>query len=129
MCKRYIHLMPPLCSQLGTWPTTQACAQTGNRTSDLLVHRLVLNPLSHVSQGEMYSFFGIKFHEFGECIWLYGHNCKHIEQFHHPSSPNFFVVLLLIYDNYWSVLCSYCFAFIRISCVWNYYSFWAGFLS
>ena len=29
----------------------QALALTGNRTSDPLVHRLVLNPLSHTSQG------------------------------------------------------------------------------
>ena len=36
---------------LGTWPTTQACALTGNRTGHPLVHRLVLNPLSHTSQG------------------------------------------------------------------------------
>ena len=36
---------------LGTWPATEACALTGNRTSDPLVHRPVLNPLSHTSQG------------------------------------------------------------------------------
>ena len=36
---------------LGTWPATQACALTGNQTSDLLVLRPVLNPLSHTSQG------------------------------------------------------------------------------
>ena len=35
----------------GTWPTTQACALTGNRTGNPLVHRLALNPLSHTSQG------------------------------------------------------------------------------
>ena len=39
-----------------TWPTTQACALTRTRTSDLLVHRLVLNPLSHTGQDySMYS--------------------------------------------------------------------------
>ena len=37
----------------GTWPETQACALTGNQTSDPLVCRLVLNPLSHTSQGLM----------------------------------------------------------------------------
>ena len=38
---------------LTTWdqPTTQARALTGNWTSDPLVRRLVLNPLSHTSQG------------------------------------------------------------------------------
>ena len=36
---------------LGTGPTTQACALTGTGTGDLSFHRLVLNPLSHTSQG------------------------------------------------------------------------------
>ena len=36
---------------LGTWPATQACALTGNRTGNPLVCRPVLNPLSHSSQG------------------------------------------------------------------------------
>ena len=34
-----------------TWPTTQACALTGNWTSNLLVYRPALNPLRHTSQG------------------------------------------------------------------------------
>ena len=38
---------------LGTWPATQACALTGNGIGDPLVLSLVLNPLSHTSQGEM----------------------------------------------------------------------------
>ena len=38
------------CSLLGTWPATQACALTGNRTGDPLACRLALNPLSHTSQ-------------------------------------------------------------------------------
>ena len=37
--------------RLGTQPATQACAPTGNQTSDPLVHKPVLNPLSHTSQG------------------------------------------------------------------------------
>ena len=37
--------------QPGTWPSTQACALRGDGTGDLLVHRLVLSPLSHTSQG------------------------------------------------------------------------------
>ena len=35
---------------LGTWPATQACALTGNWTSDPLVCRPALNPRSHISQ-------------------------------------------------------------------------------
>ena len=45
--------MPPL----GTWPATQACALTGNQTSDLcLFRRPVPNPLSHTSQRLCYYF-------------------------------------------------------------------------
>ena len=36
MCERNINVWLPLARpQLGTWPTTQACALIGNRTSDL----------------------------------------------------------------------------------------------
>ena len=50
--ERKINVWLPLVhTLLGTWPTTQACALTGNRTSDPLVHRVALNPLSHTSQG------------------------------------------------------------------------------
>ena len=51
--ERSINVWLPLTHPLlGTWPTTQACALTGNQTSDPSVHRPVLNPLSHTSQGE-----------------------------------------------------------------------------
>ena len=43
--------LPLVCPPLGTWPTTQACALTGNWTSDPMVRRPTLNPLSHTSQG------------------------------------------------------------------------------
>ena len=49
--ERHISVCHPL---LGTWPATQACALTGNRTSDPLVCRPALNPLSHTSQGYNY---------------------------------------------------------------------------
>ena len=50
--ERNINVWLPLaCPLLGTWPATQACALTGNQTGDPLVRRLVLNPLSHTSQG------------------------------------------------------------------------------
>ena len=43
--------LPLMHPPLGTWPATQACALTGSRTGDPLVHRPVLSPLSHTSQG------------------------------------------------------------------------------
>ena len=42
--------LPVVCHLLGTWPITQVCALTGNRTSSSLVQRLALSPLSHTSQ-------------------------------------------------------------------------------
>ena len=42
---------------LETWPATQARALTGNQTSDPLVHRQELNPLSHTSQGKKQTIF------------------------------------------------------------------------
>ena len=41
------------CPLLETWPTIQACALSGNQTSDPLVHRPALNPPSHTSQGNI----------------------------------------------------------------------------
>ena len=50
--QRYITVsLPVLCPPLGSWPETQACAPTGNRTCGPLVHRLALSPQSHTSQG------------------------------------------------------------------------------
>ena len=56
--ERNINVWLPLaCPQLGIWPATQACALTGNQTSDPLVRRLALNPLSHTRQ-DSFQFFG-----------------------------------------------------------------------
>ena len=49
--ERNIDWLPLTCPQMGTRFATQTCALTGNRTSDLSVHRLTSNPLSHTSQG------------------------------------------------------------------------------
>ena len=45
--------LPLVHTLLGTWPATQACALTRNRTGDPLVHRPALNTLSHTSQGTL----------------------------------------------------------------------------
>ena len=59
------------CPPLGTWPATQACALTGNRISDPLVHRLALNPLSHTRQGSAFFLLGICEENF---LWV-SHQC------------------------------------------------------
>ena len=48
--------LPLVRPQPRTWPATQACALTGNRTSNLVVCKPALNPLSHTNQG-MFIFF------------------------------------------------------------------------
>ena len=51
--ERNINVWLPLAHPLlGTWPATQACALTRNRSDDPLVLRPTLNPLSHTSQGK-----------------------------------------------------------------------------
>ena len=49
------------CPLLGTRPTTQACALTGNRTGNPLVHRPAINPLSYTSQGNFYDTLKMNF--------------------------------------------------------------------
>ena len=44
--------LPFECPLLGTWLATQACALTGNRTSNPLICRPALNPLSCTSGGD-----------------------------------------------------------------------------
>ena len=53
MYERYIDRLPLIRPQLRARSATQVCALTGNRTSDLLVRKPVLNALSHTSQGPM----------------------------------------------------------------------------
>ena len=53
MCGSLLARSPP-----GTWPEPQARAlKTGNRNSNPLVGRLVLNPLNHTSQGSLRAFY------------------------------------------------------------------------
>ena len=61
--ERNINMWLPLAHPLlGTWPATQACALTGNLSSDPLVHRPVLNLLSYTCQGYLFIyFFSFKF--------------------------------------------------------------------
>ena len=50
--ERNINVWLPLAHPLlGSWPTTQVCALTGNRTGNPVVRRPALTPLSHTNQG------------------------------------------------------------------------------
>ena len=52
MRDRNIDWLPLVHPQTGIRPATQACAPTGNRTSNILGCRLALSPLSHAGQGQ-----------------------------------------------------------------------------
>ena len=53
--ERNINVWLPLtCPPLGTWPVTQACALTGKGTSNPLVRRPALSPLSHTSRAVLW---------------------------------------------------------------------------
>ena len=67
---------------LGTWPTTQACALIGNRTGNPLVHRPVLNPLSHTSQGSLFLFFIFVFSESVFFLLKYNVQGENLMNFH-----------------------------------------------
>ena len=72
MWQRYINGLPLAHPQPGTWPTTQACALTGNRTCHLSVCRAVLSPPSHTSQGKTQVFFMVELISFplnGVALW------------------------------------------------------------
>ena len=71
MCEKYLNWLSLAFHQPGAWPATQACALTGNQTGDLLVHRLVLNPLSHTSQGS-----GFRKHSKNQIFSLYQGNIR-----------------------------------------------------
>ena len=72
--ERYINVRLPLMHPLlGTWPATLACALTGSWTSDPLVHRLVLNPLSHTSQGPFF-FLNSTIIYWGHAIYMKHYN-------------------------------------------------------
>ena len=51
-------------------PTTQACALTGNQTGNPLVCRLVLNPLSHTSQGHKQLFLPTPLQDTGGSTYI-----------------------------------------------------------
>ena len=57
MCERYIDQLSLTHPQLGTWPPSQACALTGNRTDNPLVRRPAPSPLIHTSQGKFTYYF------------------------------------------------------------------------
>ena len=64
----------------GTWPATQACALIRNRTSDPLVCKPLLNPLSYTSQGKLLVF--LKKKKYLLCSWkvFYPEKASHLYQ-------------------------------------------------
>ena len=72
-------------------PAAQACVLTGNQTSNLLIHRLVLNPLRHTSQGIMLM---LNYLEPVRFFWFYNLACVFF----------FFVVVVFVLNCLFQVL-------------------------
>ena len=74
--------LPLACPLLGTWPATQECSLTGNRTNNPLVFRPVLNPLSHTSQRLSRKYLNSMYQSARavktKCHTLYGLNNRHL---------------------------------------------------
>ena len=58
--------LPLMCPQLGTWPATQACALTGNQTSDPLICRLALNHWGTPASAKKLTIFKVQVYN-GKC--------------------------------------------------------------
>ena len=52
--------LPFTLPRLGTWLAIQTCDLTGNRTSDLSIHRPALNPLNHSSSVLLFTFYSFR---------------------------------------------------------------------
>ena len=68
--------LPPDCPPLGAWPATQSCTLTGNQTSNPLVHRPVLNPLNHTSQGWFFLFILLILYIAFFFFWIFKQPCN-----------------------------------------------------
>ena len=67
--------LPLACPLVGTWSATQACALTGNGTSDPLVHRPALSSLSHTSHSCLLNFKYLKCYVFTGCFHFNKYTC------------------------------------------------------
>ena len=99
--KRHINWLPLSLPQPGTWSTTQACALTGNHTSNPLVGRPALNPLSHTSQGWIIYFKRVNIIV---CMWIISqfkkkqlvlHGLALMSLIAHPSYASYLLLALL----------------------------------
>ena len=61
--------LPNMHPQLETWPGTQACALIGIRTSNPLVHKPTLSPLSHTNQGRFVLYFYVSGYILLACLF------------------------------------------------------------
>ena len=96
MCERDLGWLPVVHPQLGTWPTTQACALARNQSGDLSVCRTMPNPLGSISEGSADSQAAP---QTTEC-WHRGH--KSASCFTTPPPPNGPYVLLSLTTQFQS---------------------------
>ena len=95
MCERnmdQLHLAHP---QPWIWPATQAHALTGDQTCNPLVHRPVLNPLSHISQDKNSFFLNVN----NVFTWLKNSKLYEMHQMKKISFIHFLLLHLFLPPN------------------------------
>ena len=108
---------------LETWTTTQACALTGNRTRNPLVHRSVLNLLSHTTQGSS-CFFQDPLFVFGFCQFDY--NASRYTSSQVVPIPLHFLNLEIsathqIWGFFWPLCLQVVFLLLSMSSFWDFH--------
>ena len=97
MCEKYIDWLPLVYLQLRTCPAIQACARMGNKTCDVLVLRLALNPLSYTSQSSIIgSWYVICICYFMELLFV-SVSCNVIKSSPHLQSSSYIHLLFLFF--------------------------------
>ena len=107
--------LPFACPILGTWPATQTCALTGNRTSNPLVPRPALNPAIpagaiplHLSNWKLRNCFIILLsHPYSNLLLLYKFHCD----FLYNSREILLISFVFLHQGKWPLtfifICSY----------------------
>ena len=112
---------------LGTWPTPQACALTGNHIGDTLFHRLLLNPLTHTSQSTIKylvkkEFLYIVSCFYVECINFYKGYILLLDCYLYLYVVSFFVCYHGLCFKFYFVRYKYCFpSFLKIFIFMKYF--------
>ena len=94
--------LPLACPLLGMWPTTQTYVLTGNWISNLLVHRLACNPLSHTSQCSLFIFLFVRMENWLPSFLLAGLETGNLHWIFKFGNNHYIYYVLCSYPETWN---------------------------